>query len=232
MRFVGLRLASGAYKRRPDDLFRVLAPDSARGVRAWSSPRRCSTTVGCLPDNHVGRPCEVGTTPLGGSSGQIVTVSSPALECPSRMCLLAGGNPTPQGTGALCTAGCESDVDCEGGRDRTEERPIGRPLRATVSRACGRRPWAPSRARSCAFAGTSSASPRVVSRSPRPAREHDCRSRHRRRARAPLDGDGRVTLDCYGRVGNMAPPFGLWQLIRSRRRGSREIPTGRHKESP
>jgi hypothetical protein len=72
------------------------------------------TTVGCPPDNHVGRPCEVGTTPLGGSSGQIVTVSSPALECPSRMCLLAGGNATPQGTGALCTAGCESDVDCEG----------------------------------------------------------------------------------------------------------------------
>jgi hypothetical protein len=69
------------------------------------------TTVGCPPDNHVGRPCEVGTMPLGGASGQIVTVSSPALECPSRMCLLAGANAVPQGTGALCTAGCESDAD-------------------------------------------------------------------------------------------------------------------------
>jgi hypothetical protein len=71
------------------------------------------TTVACTPDNHVGRPCEIGTMPLGGSSGQIVTLSSAALECPSRMCLLPGGNATPQGTGALCTAGCESDADCE-----------------------------------------------------------------------------------------------------------------------
>ena len=30
----------------------------------------------------------------------------------------------------------------------------------------------------------------------------------------------------------MAPPFGLWQLIRSRRRGSREIPTGRTQGVP
>jgi hypothetical protein len=71
------------------------------------------TTAGCTPDNHVGRPCEVGTMPPGGSSGQIVTLSAPALECPSRMCLLPGGDATAQGTGALCTAGCDSDADCE-----------------------------------------------------------------------------------------------------------------------
>lgn len=68
--------------------------------------------LGCGP-SQVGRPCEVGTTPVGGSSGQIVTVSSPALECPSRICLLPGQGDNPQGTGALCTASCASDADCE-----------------------------------------------------------------------------------------------------------------------
>ena len=67
--------------------------------------------ISCGP-NGVGRPCEVGTMPLGGASGQIVTLSSPALECPSRVCLLPGAD-NPQGTGALCTAACESDGDCE-----------------------------------------------------------------------------------------------------------------------
>ena len=68
------------------------------------------SVAGCGP-SQVGRPCEVGTTPLGGSSGQIVTVSSPALECPSRICLLPGAD-NMQGTGALCTASCETDTDC------------------------------------------------------------------------------------------------------------------------
>jgi hypothetical protein len=79
--------------------------------------------AGC-PDNHVGRPCEIGTSPVGGSSGQISTVSSPALECPSHICLLAGQtdprSPAQMaagvsGTGALCTAPCESNEDCEDG---------------------------------------------------------------------------------------------------------------------
>ena len=85
----------------------------ARSAFALVLAAAALTTLACSPDNHVGRPCEIGTMPVGGSSGQIVTVSSPALECPSRMCLLPGGEVTPQGTGALCTAGCESDVDCE-----------------------------------------------------------------------------------------------------------------------
>ena len=72
------------------------------------------TGIGCAPDNHLGRPCEVGTTPLATTSGQVVTLSSPALECPSRICLLPSGASTP-GTGALCTTGCASDADCEDG---------------------------------------------------------------------------------------------------------------------
>ena len=93
--------------------FSAFSPRISRAAFGLVVAAAALTTVGCPPDNHVGRPCEVGTTPVGGSSGQIVTVSSPALECPSRMCLLPGGNAIPQGTGALCTAGCESDVDCE-----------------------------------------------------------------------------------------------------------------------
>ena len=78
--------------------------------------------IGCDPTMHVGRPCEVGTTPLASSSGQVVTISSPALECPSRICLLAGAASTP-GTGALCTAGCESNVDCEDGEIGNKDDP-------------------------------------------------------------------------------------------------------------
>jgi hypothetical protein len=69
--------------------------------------------VGCGPPQHVGRPCEIGTTAAGGASGQIATVSSPALECPSRVCLLAGQN--APATGPLCTAECESTDDCQDG---------------------------------------------------------------------------------------------------------------------
>ena len=70
---------------------------------------------GACEDKHVGRPCELGTMPLGGSSGQISTISSPALECPSRICLLPGATKDPMGTGPLCTADCEENQDCEDG---------------------------------------------------------------------------------------------------------------------
>jgi len=78
--------------------------------------------ISCGPDNHLGRPCEVGTTPLASSGGQVMTISSPALECPSRICLLPG-NASAQGTGALCTAGCASDADCEDGETGNKSDP-------------------------------------------------------------------------------------------------------------
>jgi hypothetical protein len=78
---------------------------------------------GACEDKHVGRICELGTMPLGGSTGSIATVSSPALECPSHICLLPGAEKDPRsaaqmmagvaGTGPLCTATCESNEDCE-----------------------------------------------------------------------------------------------------------------------
>ena len=71
---------------------------------------------GACEDKHIGRTCELGTMPMGGTSGSIATVSSPALECPSRICLLPGAETgNTQMTGPLCTATCESNEDCEDG---------------------------------------------------------------------------------------------------------------------
>jgi len=76
----------------------------------------------CGPSQHVGRPCDLGTTPVEGASGQIAAATSPALECPSQICLLPGADKDPHspaqrsamvnGTGPLCTASCASSEDC------------------------------------------------------------------------------------------------------------------------
>ena len=85
--------------------------------------------TGC-PGQGVGRPCDIGTTAAGGTSGQFATLSSPALECPSHICLLPGAEKDPRslaqmnegvpGTGPLCTAICESNEDCEDGEKANE----------------------------------------------------------------------------------------------------------------
>jgi hypothetical protein len=75
-------------------------------------------SAGC-PDSRLGQPCDLGTAPAPATGGgQVVAVSSPALECPSRICL---GGTNAAGTGALCTAGCESDADCEDGQTRADD---------------------------------------------------------------------------------------------------------------
>jgi hypothetical protein len=67
---------------------------------------------GCNP-NSIGRPCvnPAGSAPLG------TQVSSPALECPSRLCLLqplnAGNDAGTQGARATCTASCDTNDDCD-----------------------------------------------------------------------------------------------------------------------
>ena len=69
----------------------------------------------CNP-NSIGRPCvNPGGQVVGGTQ-----VSSPALECPSRLCLLQPSNVAGDGTQgsdggtfrATCTAECQSDGDC------------------------------------------------------------------------------------------------------------------------
>jgi hypothetical protein len=61
-----------------------------------------SLLAGCGQPAAIGNPCSVGSP--GGS--QEVTISTPALECASRICLQVGGG------GPLCTAACASDDDC------------------------------------------------------------------------------------------------------------------------
>jgi hypothetical protein len=80
---------------------------------------------GACTDNHIGRPCELGAeVDAGSGSGATTTIASPALECPSRICILPGAQKTPDGTGPLCTASCSTDSDCADGEiDKTKGGP-------------------------------------------------------------------------------------------------------------
>ena len=66
----------------------------------------------CNP-NSIGRPCvnPEGSAVLG------TQVSSPALECPSRLCLIqppsGSTTDTDGGSRATCTAQCQSNGDCD-----------------------------------------------------------------------------------------------------------------------
>jgi len=65
-----------------------------------------SLLAGCARPAAIGNACTAGS-PQGGQEGsQEVTISIPALECESRICLQVGGG------GPLCTAACGSDDDC------------------------------------------------------------------------------------------------------------------------
>jgi len=84
---------------------------------------------GACEDKHVGRICELGTnSPDGGSSGgSTAIISSPALECPSRICILpAGDTGNVANTGPLCTAGCSSNDDCSDGETGPKGNPTDR----------------------------------------------------------------------------------------------------------
>jgi hypothetical protein len=85
----------------------------------------CGLGAGCGPSQHVGRPCELGTTAMGGASGQIATFSSPALECPSHVCLLPAAS-VMSSTGPVCTAACESNEDCADGETADASNPADR----------------------------------------------------------------------------------------------------------
>jgi hypothetical protein len=67
--------------------------------------------AGC-GSKHIGRPCELGVAAGGLASGGAVVISSSALECPSRLCLLSPATADGADPGAMCTAACEIDDDC------------------------------------------------------------------------------------------------------------------------
>ena len=71
---------------------------------------------GC-EDKHIGRPCNTNVADAGASGGKIAILTSPSLECPSRICLQAalGGTESAEDqakVGATCTASCSTDDDC------------------------------------------------------------------------------------------------------------------------
>jgi len=66
--------------------------------------------TGCNP-NSIGRPC----INANANASLGVQIASPALECPSRLCLIQStSQDTGQGSSRnTCTASCESDDDCD-----------------------------------------------------------------------------------------------------------------------
>ncbi len=103
-----MRIASRPFAR---------AGGSARGyflmmlgvlVLGWAA-------TGC-EDKHIGRPCltnaDAGT--VGASGGSVAIISSPNLQCPSRICLLPADEQTAamENDGPFCTYACSTDDDC------------------------------------------------------------------------------------------------------------------------
>jgi hypothetical protein len=82
---------------------------------------------GC-ENKHIGRQCELGPGgSVDGGMGATAIISSPALECPARICILPGAEKDPHGTGPLCTASCSTDDDCADA-EGTSATDLGSPL--------------------------------------------------------------------------------------------------------
>ena len=63
----------------------------------------------------IGRPCDIGFDGGFTDAGTVVaTISSPALDCASRICLVAPVQKAAE-VASLCSAPCASDLDCAAG---------------------------------------------------------------------------------------------------------------------
>jgi hypothetical protein len=75
----------------------------------------CPTTDNQMGSLGIGNPCNLG---IGVQPEQNQAVfNTSANECPTGICLKPSVDPTVPGevkTGALCTADCSTDADCEG----------------------------------------------------------------------------------------------------------------------
>jgi hypothetical protein len=104
VRFSSLWLASGKHRS-------VTAPVIGRVARSVVALAMVlGVGSGCPDDQHVGRPCDPGTSLING--GSTILLSDGVAECPSAVCVAADN---ARGTGALCSARCESNADCEDG---------------------------------------------------------------------------------------------------------------------
>jgi hypothetical protein len=69
--------------------------------------------LGACSDEHIGRKCV--TNADAGASTETTIISSPSLQCPSRICIQPspmGPVPTASDEGAMCTSLCNTDDDC------------------------------------------------------------------------------------------------------------------------
>lgn len=69
----------------------------------------CAVASCCGAATSNARPCAAPSSDDAGDGGTDVRVVSPALDCPSRLCLVT---PRADGPIALCTDECASDHDC------------------------------------------------------------------------------------------------------------------------
>ena len=98
-----------------------LIPSAGRSVRGYFLVALGALAIGLgssCTDNHIGRPCNTNVD-AGAQASSLAILSSPSLECPSRICLqpipAGGGNLSVAQQlmeGAMCTAGCSTDDDC------------------------------------------------------------------------------------------------------------------------
>ena len=87
----------------------------ARGFALVALGAALAGLGGACADKHIGRPCQVDVPPAdAGSAGGSATITSPALECPSRICILPNNQSeaTADKDGAFCTYPCSTDDDC------------------------------------------------------------------------------------------------------------------------
>ena len=103
-----------------------LIPRSGSAVRAGNAVRGYFLVAlgvlalglgGGCEDKHIGRACNTNVDAGAVSGGKVAILTSPSLECPSRICLqpaLGGtGSADEQAAeGAMCTASCSTDDDC------------------------------------------------------------------------------------------------------------------------
>jgi hypothetical protein len=102
-----------------------LIPGAPRGFALLAFAVAVATlgVGGGCEDKHIGRPCELGANGADAGSGATAVITSPALECPSRICIQPGAEKAVQGTGPLCTAGCSTDDDCSDGESGSKTDP-------------------------------------------------------------------------------------------------------------
>ena len=136
-------------------------PPTARASRCSPSPWRCSASAGPARTSTSAGRCELGTHArwAAPAAASAATISSPALECPSRICILPGGDTGRHGEHRPALhRELRVERRLRGRRDRPEDRTRPIATARTASSACGRRPSATSPARSSASAATSSSS--------------------------------------------------------------------------